>query len=77
MRPLFLEYPQDRNQFFVSDRFMFGDSILVTPKFAASDRLKSVPNNPGTNYNQYFDFTLPEGDWFYYVTRQRESNLKI
>jgi alpha-glucosidase (family GH31 glycosyl hydrolase) len=32
MRPMFLDFPQDETLFGTASQFMFGDSILVSPK---------------------------------------------
>ena len=32
MRPMWYEFPTDANTFDITDQFMFGDAILVSPK---------------------------------------------
>ncbi|WP_433945930.1 TIM-barrel domain-containing protein [Paenibacillus sp. SN-8-1] len=50
MRPLVLEYPQDRQTFNLSDQFLLGDQIIVAPIC-----------RPGTEHRSVY---LPEGVWY-------------
>ena len=35
MRPMFMDFPEEENMFGIASQFMFGDSILVSPKLIA------------------------------------------
>ena len=54
MRPLFLDFPHDKNVTGVDDEFLFGDDLLVAPVL-----IEGV-----TNSKAY----LPPGDWYDYWT---------
>lgn len=54
MRPLFFEFPEDKNTFNLSDQFMIGDNVLIAPIL-----------QPDTNHRSVY---LPEGSWFDYWT---------
>jgi len=59
LRPLFLEFPHDRDVTGTDNEFMFGDSLLVSPVLVQGE----------TNHAVY----LPKGDWFDYWTGQKFS----
>ncbi|HEY3762670.1 MAG TPA: glycoside hydrolase family 31 protein [Verrucomicrobiae bacterium] len=59
LRPLFLEFPHDRDVTGNANEFMFGDSLLVSPVLVQGE----------TNHSVY----LPKGDWFDYWTGQKFS----
>lgn len=48
MRPLFAEYPEDRNTYSIKDEYLFGESILVAPI---------------TSPENWRNIYLPEGEW--------------
>lgn len=54
MRPLMLEYPEDRNTFNLSDQFMLGNNVIVAPIMQPSAEHRAV--------------YLPEGEWIDYWT---------
>ncbi|MFC5712943.1 glycoside hydrolase family 31 protein [Thalassorhabdus alkalitolerans] len=54
MRPLFLEYPEDKETTNLSDEFMIGDSVIVAPIL-----------QPDKNHRAVY---LPEGSWIDYWT---------
>ncbi|HET7580331.1 MAG TPA: glycoside hydrolase family 31 protein [Bacillales bacterium] len=54
MRPLFMEYPDDRNTYQMSDEFLVGENVLVAPILT-----------PGTSLRAVY---LPEGKWYDYWT---------
>lgn len=54
MRPLFLDFPQDKNVAAMDDEFLFGPDLLVAP----------VLSEEATGRDVY----LPKGDWFNYWT---------
>lgn len=54
MRPLFFEFPEDKNTFNLSDQFMIGDNVLIAPILL-----------PDTNHRSVY---LPEGNWYDYWT---------
>ncbi len=54
MRPLFMEYPNDKHTYQLSDQFMIGDNVIIAPII-----------QPGVNHRAVY---LPEGDWYDYWT---------
>ena len=48
IRPFVLEYPDDKNSFFISDQFFIGKEIMVAPYMNSSDKRQVY---------------LPEGEW--------------
>ncbi len=50
MRALFLQYPQDRNTYAISDEYLFGADLLVAPVLSPNTAQRSV--------------YLPAGSWF-------------
>jgi len=57
MRPLVLEYPDDRRTWGLDDEFMFGRDLLLAPVLQEAERLREV--------------YLPKGDWFDFWTGRR------
>ncbi|MGC6768138.1 alpha-xylosidase [Enterococcus sp. LJL128] len=55
MRPLFMEYTQDRNAYFVDKQYFLGDSLLVAPVFTETGEV---------------DYYLPEGRWTQLLTNE-------
>lgn len=56
MRPLFLEYPDDRNTYFLEREYMLGSKLLVAPIFNAEGKIK---------------YYLPAGKWTNILTEKR------
>jgi len=56
MRPMYLEFPQDRELTTTDSEFMFGEALLVAPKL--TERLDPV------------EIKLPEGTWYDFWTGQ-------
>ncbi|MFT9487639.1 MAG: glycoside hydrolase family 31 protein [Tepidibacillus sp.] len=56
MRPLFIEYPEDRHTFNLSDQFMIGENVIIAPII-----------KPDTYHRVVY---LPEGTWVDYWTDQ-------
>jgi alpha-glucosidase len=54
MRPLFMEYPSDKNTFNLADQFLIGDNVLIAPIL-----------KPSTFHRVVY---LPEGIWYDYWT---------
>lgn len=54
MRPLFMEYPFDKNTYNLSDQFMIGDNVICAPVLQPSQTHRSI--------------YLPEGKWVNYWT---------
>ncbi|MTD42108.1 alpha-xylosidase [Erwinia sp. CPCC 100877] len=48
MRPLFMEYPEDRNSYFIDKQYFLGDQLLVAPVFTETGEVS---------------YYLPEGKW--------------
>jgi alpha-glucosidase len=66
MRPLVLEYPDDRRTWGLDDAFMLGRDLLVAPVLQEAERVREV--------------YLPKGDWFDFWTGRRYdggSNARI
>lgn len=53
MRPLFMEYTQDRNAYYVDKQYFLGDSLMVAPVFTETGEV---------------DYYLPEGRWTQLLT---------
>ncbi|HEY2081283.1 MAG TPA: glycoside hydrolase family 31 protein [Verrucomicrobiae bacterium] len=62
MRPLFLEFPDDRSVTGTDDEFLFGSDLLVAP----------VLSENATEREVY----LPKGEWFDYWTGQQHAGGK-
>ncbi|MBM7573019.1 glycoside hydrolase family 31 protein [Aquibacillus albus] len=62
MRPLVLEYPNDKNTFNLSDQFMIGSDVIVAPILT-----------PSTNHRVVY---LPEGNWVNYWTEEKLAGGK-
>jgi alpha-glucosidase (family GH31 glycosyl hydrolase) len=81
VRPLFMEFPEAEEDFYTSDRFMFGSNILVTPKFSGNDAHHRVPKEMrdprSPDSYDLFDFVMPEGDWINYQTKRYEESPYI
>ena len=66
MRPLVLEYPDDRRTWGLDDEFMFGRDLLLAPVLQEAERVREV--------------YLPKGEWFDFWTGRRYdggSNARI
>ncbi|ALS01838.1 alpha-xylosidase [Enterococcus silesiacus] len=48
MRPLFMEYPEDKNTYFIDKQYFLGDSLMIAPVFTETGQV---------------DYYLPEGKW--------------
>ncbi|WP_051314771.1 glycoside hydrolase family 31 protein [Alteribacter aurantiacus] len=59
MRPLVLEYPEDKHTFNLSDQFMIGANVIVAPV-----------TTPDTEQRLVY---LPEGEWVNYWTDEKVS----
>lgn len=59
VRALYLEYPQDRNAWYLEDEYLFGDQLLIAPV------LKPLSQ---TNIRSVY---LPAGVWFDYFTKEK------
>ena len=57
MRPLVLEYPDDRRTWGLDDEFMFGHDLLLAPVLQEAERVREV--------------YLPKGEWFDFWTGRR------
>ena len=55
MRPMFLEFPDDRNCYTIDQQYMLGPDLLVAPVFNAEGNV---------------EFYLPKGNWINYFTKQ-------
>ncbi|PYZ97411.1 alpha-glucosidase [Alteribacter lacisalsi] len=62
MRPLVLEYPEDKNTFNLSDQFMVGDNVIIAPITAPDMFHRAV--------------YLPEGKWVNYWTKENLQGPK-
>lgn len=59
VRALIIEYPEDRNVWYIDDQYMFGDYILIAPVLE--------PMEISDTRKLY----LPEGVWFDYWTKEK------
>jgi alpha-glucosidase len=57
MRPLLLEYPDDRRTYGLDDEFLFGRDLLIAPVLQEAQREREI--------------YLPKGDWFDFWTGRR------
>jgi alpha-glucosidase len=57
MRPMVLEYPQDKETYEMHDQFMLGSDVLIAPVMSPSQKYRVV--------------YLPEGEWYNYWTDER------
>ncbi|GAA0609789.1 glycoside hydrolase family 31 protein [Virgibacillus siamensis] len=57
MRPLFLEYPEDKKTYQLSDQFLIGDNVLIAPIL-----------RPGVTDRIVY---LPAGEWYDYWTDEK------
>jgi len=55
MRPMLVEFPEDRTTWFLDQQYMFGPDLLVAPVFTESGEV---------------EFYLPAGKWTNYFTRE-------
>jgi len=62
MRPLIMEYPNDRNVYNLCDQFLVGADVLVAPILRPSTETRSV--------------YLPEGEWIDYWSGERHRGGK-
>jgi alpha-glucosidase (family GH31 glycosyl hydrolase) len=62
MRPLVLEYPEDRQTYDVDDQYLFGDFLMIAPVTVEGARARSV--------------YLPAGVWFDYWTGERHDGSR-
>ena len=56
IRPLVMEFPNDKNTYEINDEYMLGSNVLVSPVLEQGARYKLV--------------YLPEGKWFNYFTNE-------
>ena len=61
LRPMFLDFPQDRACDTLDCQYMLGDSLLVAPVFKESGEV---------------DYYLPEGTWVNILTREKKTGGK-
>lgn len=57
MRPLFMEYPNDKNTFNLADQFLFGEKVIIAPIL-----------KPDTYHRVVY---LPDGTWFNYWSGEK------
>jgi len=65
MRPVFLEYPDDRNAYYLDTEYLLGSQLLVAPIFNAQGNVKYyLPAGKWTNIltGQYYDVSS-NGQW--------------
>lgn len=64
MRPVFMEYTQDRNTYFLEREYMFGPSLLVAPIFNAEGTVKYyLPEGKWTNILNEQTYDIKNGAW--------------
>ena len=62
MRPLMLEYPDDKTTYRIDTQFMVGEDILVSPVLEAGSKSRSM--------------YLPKGEWYDFWTREKMEGGK-
>ncbi len=62
MRPLFMDFPEDRTAWTVDDQYLFGEQMLVAPLFS-SERRRSVYVPAGTWYDLFSGQAVSGGCW--------------
>jgi len=55
MRPLWMEFPEEKKTFAIDDEYFFGDSLLVKP-VTASGQSDVIVYFPGNNSQVWYDF---------------------
>ncbi|MCH4009228.1 alpha-xylosidase [Companilactobacillus sp.] len=64
MRPVFMEYTNDRNTYYLEREYMFGPKLLVAPIFNAEGNVKYyVPEGKWTNLLTEKTYDLAGGTW--------------
>jgi len=63
MRPIWFDFPEDRNSYWNDRDFLFGDAFLVAPVLWPGSRTRDV--------------RLPEGDWYDYWSGEKHSGPKV
>ncbi len=64
MRPLFFDFPADKNCWSIEDQFMFGPDLLVAPVLAEGTRSRQVYLPAGTTWRDaWTDEKLEGGGW--------------
>jgi alpha-D-xyloside xylohydrolase len=56
MRPMLVEFPEDRTAWFLDQQYMFGPDLLVAPVFTESGDV---------------EFYLPQGTWTNFFSKER------
>lgn len=62
MRPLMLNYPDDKTTFNIDTQFMIGDDVLISPVLGEGDTARQM--------------YLPAGEWYDFWTREKVSGGK-
>ena len=58
MRPLFFEFPEDKESYSVADEYMFGNELLVAPILKQGEKIRNI--------------YLPQGTkWYYFHTNRK------
>lgn len=58
MRPMVMEFPEDKNCHYLANQYMLGDALLVAPIF---------------NDKSVAEYYLPEGTWMSIITREQKE----
>ena len=61
MRPLFYDFPQDKNAWACEDAYMFGPSLLVAPVMYAGERQRQVYLPQGQTWTNVWNGQTYEG----------------
>eukprot|EP00347_Sterkiella_histriomuscorum_P014249 403361604 len=70
LRPMWHEFPQDENTFNLTEQFMFGDSILFSPKLRKPTQEMSFFYGPSEYHFLVKYYLPPSSNWYSYTTKQ-------
>lgn len=61
MRPLFYDFPQDKNAWDIEDQYMFGPELLVAPILHEGERTRRIYLPKGSYWQEFATKTIHEG----------------
>ncbi|MGM0509335.1 MAG: glycoside hydrolase family 31 protein [Fusobacteriota bacterium] len=66
IKPIFMEYPEDKDTYDIYDQFIFGESILVAPIIRPGIEIRKVYLPEGKWYDYHTGEEYIGGDWILY-----------